>query len=108
MSKLDDADFATGIFIKALAARLDVDQGVIVHHDDQGYIVYKNVKNKTLGIQEDERFLQYEHGTLVTTGVSKLDVGDETTVEPTEPESEEEQEIYTKVEGGPTAKIKLH
>lgn len=98
-----ERDLAELLYIKALAARLGDDQGVIVHHDDQGYIVYKNIANKTLGVQEEERFLQYPHGQLVTTGVSKQE--QYTLVEPTEEEEEDAQEIYTRVKGGPSFKL---
>ena len=74
------------LYIKALSERLGTDQGVIIHHEDRGYIVYKNIANKTMGIQEDEQFLRYEHGTLVNTSVSKQDPT--TTIEETEAEEE--------------------
>lgn len=67
----DVSEQATVLFVKALAARLQEDRGVIIHHDGKGYIVFKNVVNKTMGIQEDERFLTFEHGALVKTGVSE-------------------------------------
>jgi len=68
---MSEDDKFTAIFVKALSERLKEDQGVIVHHDGFGYIVYKNTANKTMGIQEDKQFLLYPHGSLVTTGVSQ-------------------------------------
>jgi hypothetical protein len=98
-----DKDLSELLYIKALAARLGDDQGVIIHHDDQGYIVYKNIKNKTLGIQEDERFLRYPHGQLVSTGVSQLE--DTAEIVEAEEVDEEAEEIFTRVKGGPSFKL---
>jgi len=98
-----DNDFMV-IYIKALAGRLDEDQGVIVHHNETGFVVYKNTVNKTMGIQEDIRFLKYPHGTLVSTGVTKK--MKEMEIEAIAHGNEEEvHEIYTPV-GDPVKKMK--
>lgn len=96
-------EFATILFIKALSERLGEDQGVIIHHDERAFIVYKNTTNKTMGIQEDEQFFKYPNGTLVTTGISKQMANME--IEQTEAEEDDPRELFTKVKDGPSFKL---
>jgi len=58
-------ELGTVLFVKTISALLKDDEGVVIHHDDKGYVVFKNSVQGTISIMGDEDYLEMEHGTLI-------------------------------------------
>lgn len=58
-------ELGTVLFVKSLTCLLKDDEGVVIHHDDKGYVVFKNSVQETISIMGDDDYLEMEHGTLI-------------------------------------------
>lgn len=53
------------LFVKALAAILRNDEGIIVHHEGKGYAVYHNSAESTIAVMIDDEYLKSDPGTPI-------------------------------------------
>ena len=53
------------LFVKSLAYLLKDDEGIILHHEDRAFAVYKSSKYSTISIIEDEDYLEMDEGTMI-------------------------------------------
>jgi len=65
LSDEDVDNLGVVLFVKSLASLLKDDEGVIVHHNDKAYAVFKNSMEGTISVIEDEDYLKMDDGTLM-------------------------------------------
>ena len=55
-------DISIALFVQSLGYLLDENEGIIIHHEGEGYVVWKNPFNKTIEVLKDEDYLTVEDG----------------------------------------------
>ena len=73
MAKLKDTnipedrveELSLSVFVKSLAVLLKPDEGVVIHHEDEAYVVYNNSQQETISLVSDDDYKQIEHGTPI-------------------------------------------
>lgn len=60
-----ETEFLTTVLVKALVQILRPDEGIVIHHGNEAYIVYYNSATSELKVIEDEEYLEIEHGRLI-------------------------------------------
>ena len=65
LSQDDFEELGTVLFVRALASMLKPDEGIILHHEGHGYVVYSNSEYETISVIGDDDYLEIEHGTLM-------------------------------------------
>lgn len=58
-------ELADTLIVHALAALLKPDEGVILHHEGNGYVLFRNSEEEQIQLVEGEDFLKEAHGTLI-------------------------------------------
>ena len=61
----DENEIAQTVMVSALAQILKGNEGIIIHQDGEGFIVYRNSVDKTITIIGDDDYLQLEHGKII-------------------------------------------
>jgi len=60
-----ESDDIASIMSQAVGRFLSEDEGIIIHHKEQGYIVYRDSESNEIRLSADSDYLKAEHGTLV-------------------------------------------
>ena len=60
-----DTEFLTAIIVKALVQILKPDEGIVIHQDDEAFIVYWDSADKQLKVMQDDEYEEIEHGRLI-------------------------------------------
>ena len=55
----------TALLVKALAVMLKPDEGIVIHHEGEGFVIYNNSAESTISIIGDDDYLDIEPGTLI-------------------------------------------
>ena len=63
--KQEAIDLSATLFVQVIASLLKDDEGMIVHHEGVGYVVFSNSADQQIQIMEDEEYLLISPGTLI-------------------------------------------
>jgi len=58
----EQVKISIGLFVQALGYMFEENEGIIIHLDDKGYVVWKNPENETIEVMADDEYLQFESG----------------------------------------------
>ena len=58
-------DLGMVLFVKSLAMILKDDEGIIIHHEGKGYAVFRNSRQNTISVMEDDEYLDLDEGMMI-------------------------------------------
>ena len=62
---MNEEDIANILIVRALAQLLKDDEGIVIHHEGDGYLIYNNSVQETITVVLDDDYLNIEHGKLI-------------------------------------------
>jgi len=59
---ITEVQISLALFVQSLGYLLEDNEGVIVHFNDSGFVVWKNPINQTIEVMVDDEYLKFEAG----------------------------------------------
>ena len=64
-NELDGSSLPEALFAQAMVYLLKDDEGIIVHNNEKGYIIWSNSEEMTISIAQDDEYLKQPQGQLI-------------------------------------------